>query len=209
MVRCTMGVEFYNEGVQTSQIIALETLIFIFGALLTLIGLLGGGFEAKEIKIPKIAGIGRLISLIFGLSLIWFGYNLSLNDNAKDKSIDNSNQREESGLQVYFTIQDELIMDDFISDYEGQTAVYINGLLIGTVTISSTYPLSSITASMPNEGRYDYYLEGSARITDYGGNVSDIYCMGNGTIDVESGKVYQIIGRYDANQCVMMLRQKI
>jgi PAN domain len=48
----------------------LQTLSFIFGALLLLVGILGGGFEIKEVKIPLIATGGRVVSSIVGVVFI-------------------------------------------------------------------------------------------------------------------------------------------
>jgi hypothetical protein len=48
----------------------LQTLSFIFGALLLLVGILGGGFEIKEVRIPTIATGGRVVSSIAGLVFI-------------------------------------------------------------------------------------------------------------------------------------------
>jgi hypothetical protein len=48
----------------------LETLSFIFGALLFLVGLIGGGFEVKELKLPKVGWPIRLISIIVGAFFI-------------------------------------------------------------------------------------------------------------------------------------------
>lgn len=44
----------------------LQTLSFIFGALLLLVGLIGGGFEVKELKLPKVGWPIRLISIMLG-----------------------------------------------------------------------------------------------------------------------------------------------
>ena len=49
----------------------LQTLSFLFGALLLLVGIVGGGLEIKELKIPKIATWGRVVSSIVGL--VFFG----------------------------------------------------------------------------------------------------------------------------------------
>ena len=50
-----------------------QSIIFIFGGLLIVIGVLGGGFEIKELKVPKIAGINRALSLIGGILLVGIG----------------------------------------------------------------------------------------------------------------------------------------
>src|SRR5262249_27765316 len=44
-----------------------QTLSFIFGALLLLVGILGGGFEVKEVKIPQISRTGRWLASAAGL----------------------------------------------------------------------------------------------------------------------------------------------
>lgn len=57
-----------------------ETLTFIFGALLLLIGILGGGFEVKELKVPKVGWSIRLISVIVGAFFIAMslGFNVTI-----------------------------------------------------------------------------------------------------------------------------------
>ena len=52
----------------------IETLSFILGALLVLAGILGGGFEIKEVKIPKISGVTRFIAMVVGLAFIGFAF---------------------------------------------------------------------------------------------------------------------------------------
>ena len=53
-----------------------QTVVFIFGGILMLIGILGGGFEVKELKVPKVAGAARLVSLIAGVVLLGVGITL-------------------------------------------------------------------------------------------------------------------------------------
>jgi hypothetical protein len=50
--------------------VTIEILSFILGALLLLTGILGGGFEAKEVKIPKISGSARIIAAVAGVVFI-------------------------------------------------------------------------------------------------------------------------------------------
>lgn len=54
----------------------LHTLAFVFGALLLLIGLLGGGFEVKELKLPKVGWSIRLISITVGMFFLAIGLNV-------------------------------------------------------------------------------------------------------------------------------------
>lgn len=177
-----------------------ETLAFIFGALLILIGILGGGFEAKEIKIPKIAGIARLFSFIVGISFIGLGFSMPINGGLQNGTSDNSNQ------PVYFTIQDEIRAEDISNGYEGQTTVHIDGRSVGTITVNPSFPKSSITVSMQKKGRYKYVVETSAHLNN-NENATIVNCIGDGEIDVDSGKAYQVEGRYDGNKCILWLNQ--
>ncbi len=66
----------------------LHTLTFVFGALLLLIGLLGGGFEIKELKLPKVGWSIRLISIIVGAVFIAIGLNvIEIHRGIPDQSI--------------------------------------------------------------------------------------------------------------------------
>ena len=38
------------------------------------VGILGGGFEVKELKIPQVAGAARILSLIVGIALLGVGF---------------------------------------------------------------------------------------------------------------------------------------
>ena len=46
---------------------SIEIIGFIFGCLLLFIGVVGGGIEVKEIKVPKISNVMRVISVILGI----------------------------------------------------------------------------------------------------------------------------------------------
>ena len=52
---------------------SVEILAFIFGCLLILVGVLGGGFEIKELKIPKVGNGVRLVAVVCGLVFIVLG----------------------------------------------------------------------------------------------------------------------------------------
>jgi hypothetical protein len=54
---------------------------FLFGALLFLIAILGGGFEVKEIKIPRVSLLGRSISTVVGGAFICLGLVVTAQEN--------------------------------------------------------------------------------------------------------------------------------
>src|SRR5262245_53541328 len=56
----------------------LDTMAFVLGVLLIATGVLGGGLEVKELKLPRISGTARLGSAIVGLALVVLGLSINL-----------------------------------------------------------------------------------------------------------------------------------
>jgi hypothetical protein len=54
-------------------------LAIVLGAFLLLIGILGGGFEIKEIKIPRVGRIPRGLSVSLGLLMVFLGMRVAPN----------------------------------------------------------------------------------------------------------------------------------
>lgn len=54
----------------------LDVLAFGFGALLLLVGIFGGGFEIKELKLPKVTWLPRLATGFFGFMFIMVGVSV-------------------------------------------------------------------------------------------------------------------------------------
>jgi hypothetical protein len=57
--------------------INLEVMFFIFGAFLVLTAILGGGFEVRELKIPTVSVVVRILSGVSGLVFVVIGIGLS------------------------------------------------------------------------------------------------------------------------------------
>jgi hypothetical protein len=49
---------------------SLQTLAFLLGCGLIVIAIVGGGIEAKEVKVPKLSPIPRILSAFFGIGLV-------------------------------------------------------------------------------------------------------------------------------------------
>ena len=49
---------------------SIDTMAFILGGLLVAVALLGGGLEVRELKIPSVGRIGRLLCFIVGAVFI-------------------------------------------------------------------------------------------------------------------------------------------
>jgi len=52
----------------------LPMMSFIFGALLLAVGILGGGFEVKEVKVSNVTTTGRILAGLFGAAFIVLGF---------------------------------------------------------------------------------------------------------------------------------------
>jgi hypothetical protein len=52
----------------------LQAMSFIFGALLLAVGILGGGFEVKEIKISNVSTSGRIFAGLAGVVFVVLGF---------------------------------------------------------------------------------------------------------------------------------------
>jgi hypothetical protein len=53
-----------------------NVLVFGFGAILLLVGILGGGFELRELKVPKVSRVPRAVAGIMGFLFITWGVEL-------------------------------------------------------------------------------------------------------------------------------------
>lgn len=54
----------------------LNLIAFLFGAILLAVAILGGGFELKELKVPKVSWFPRLISAFVGMFFVVLGIGL-------------------------------------------------------------------------------------------------------------------------------------
>jgi hypothetical protein len=156
---------------------------FLLGGILVLIGILGGGFEVKELKVPQIKGFARLFCIVGGVLFISLGVGL--------KSIDlpsNSQppSRNSSGL-VYFTVRDEL-GEGQVSE---QVRILINGREMGTLTVNEHYQKATVTVTVPNDGDYSYVIEAIAVFRE-GDQLREINGVGQGTISVKNGNLYEL-----------------
>ncbi len=56
---------------------SVDLAVFIFGAILLSIGILGGGFELKEISVPKVGPIARGLAAVAGVVFIAMGISFA------------------------------------------------------------------------------------------------------------------------------------
>ena len=87
----------------------LHILAFIIGGVLAVVGILGGGLEIKELKVPSINPVTRGLAVIVGLLFVGLGIYLDIMDKSKQspdigkestQTISTDNAKAESGVPL-------------------------------------------------------------------------------------------------------------
>ena len=166
-----------------------EIVPFVFGVMLILIGILSGGFEVRELKIPKVGPGVRILAAVGGLAFITLGIGIQCRDTTPEKA---------NSSPVNFTISD-VIGDEQVSE---QITVVIDGRNVGDLTVNEQDPRSTITVTVPREGKYSYVLDASAV---FKGDNAELHGVGQGTIDVKSEKAFTARGCVSGNRWIATL----
>lgn len=174
-------------------------LLLILGGLLMLISIIGGGFEVKEIKIPKIGSWARILAGITGIILLIVGVELSdldrhvpgVNTNPVEYAPGfGANPEGTTQSAITFSLRDELGQGT-VSE---QVRVIVDGKEEGTLTVNEHYPTSRIAITVPSAGRYSYALEVRTVFINENGEQVEIIGGGQGSITVSDGKVFELRG---------------
>ncbi len=57
---------------------SLETMVFVLGGIFLATGVFGGGIEIKELKLPQINGVARIVSAVVGLAFVTLALAINL-----------------------------------------------------------------------------------------------------------------------------------
>ena len=74
-----------------------EELAFLLGGLLVLIGLLGGGLEIRELKIPPVSNTSRLLAFIVGIAFTFMAFIFHINAGPSGNA---ANSNSDTGVQM-------------------------------------------------------------------------------------------------------------
>lgn len=173
-----------------------EIVVLMLGGLLLLTAIVGGGFEIKEAKIPKIGGGARALAGIFGVVLILFGINMLYvkEPDYKNQGVTNRSPDTNSDA-VTFTIKDDL----GASQVSEQVRIIIDGRVVGDLTVTEYFPSAKIEVAVPRPGSHSYALQATAVFRDNEGNQFEYNGAGQGNIDVSSGKHFQLASTISGN----------
>lgn len=166
----------------------IETVVFVFGGILLLIGILGGGFEVKELKIPKVTMVPRLLASIVGLVFIGVGISM-MGGETKPGSSAGEPAVESQAEAIEFTIHDH-IGENQVSE---QVTVIIDGKNVGNLTVNEHYPSSKLMVTVPQRGQHSYTIDARA-VFKSGEELVEYAGVGQGMINVESQKSFDVQG---------------
>ena len=167
----------------------IEAISFIFGILLIGTSLLGGGFQAREINVPKIGNTGRIVCAVLGGAFIVLGIVLNPAPKSANSAESTTNPKEGDnwiGFQVINRLGEKQVSE--------QVRVVIDGQVKGTITVSELHPQADLLVSIPRAGRYHYQLIVSTVFMGKNNELVDVDGAGEGYINVTNGAIYELEG---------------
>ena len=179
---------------------------FVFGGLLLFVGMLGGGFEVKELKVPKV-GIGvRVASVAVGILFVCLGFSGPMEGSLQPSG------SHDSGVALAATPQDEPVdftLTDQLGDRElsEQVTVLVDGRNVGNLTVNQDYPNSRLMVTVPKPGQHSYTLEAVA-VFNVQGTAVQYVGAGQGMINVSHGKVYFLSGTFTGNTWLVSIQEQ-
>lgn len=179
----------------------LEILSFILGGVLVLVGVIGGGFELKEFKIPTVKWPTRLFAIIVGLIFISLGLGL-YSGNTQGAQEDSADVQPSAFSAIHFNINDRL-GEGQVSE---QVTVLINGRIVGTLTVDEYHPNATMSVTVPRAGQYSYTVEATA-VFNVQGQLLRYPGVGQGLLDVEANKVFDLAGSVSGNTWLITIME--
>jgi hypothetical protein len=180
------------------NILNIQLITFAFGAMLLLIGILGGGFEVKELKIPQVGRVPRFLAASVGALFIILGVGMESKGSSPTPPVSSPSSA------VDFMIHDAL-GEDQVSE---QITILIDGKSVGTLTVNEYHPNARITVTVPQSGRYSYTAEATA-VFHINGRLHPYAGTGQGMIDVKPGKNFRLAGSMSGNTWLISLMDNI
>ncbi len=187
-----------------------NTVILGFGAVLLLVGILGGGFEIKEFKVPKVGPAPRVLSTIAGAFFVILAVGLQASDVSARGGVDKTTYvQPASSVQstpnvqpspVEFTIYDRLTEGGVTE----QVTVLIDGRVKGQFTVDRQNPESMLAVTVPASGRYSYTVESKTLMPREGG-LYEYDGAGQGMINVVDGKRFDLAVTFSGSTWLLTL----
>ena len=185
----------------------LPVVAFIFGGILLFVGVLGGGFELKELKVPKVGTGVRVLSAIVGLLFICVGFSTATGPSPPDSGVTHEavvhpDPPPPPAEPVDFFLTDQL-GDEEVSE---QVTVLVDGRDVGNLTVNETYPTSRLKVTVL-PGQHSYTAEATAVFDDQG-TPFEYRGVGQGMINVRAGKTYSLRGSVSGNTWLVSIEEE-
>jgi hypothetical protein len=182
----------------------IELLAFIFGIVLLFIAIVGGGFELRELKVPRVGRVARIVSAVAGVIFLALGFSgSSVSKSAEPPPASQTpapTAPPPSPDPVYFAVHDELGELQITE----QVTVHIDGRMVGTLTVDTVHPSSEVAVTLPEAGRYDYVLR-STTVFDHDGEPVEVPGYGSGQIDVKDGSSFSVVAEVGEQELLLAL----
>jgi len=174
--------------------------LLLFGGVLLLIAIVGGGFEVNQLKIPKVERAARLFAGIGGVLFVILGMSIGDTSASRGESPPRFSAQNESRNQIssriQFIIFDELEPHHIASGQSEQALIRIDGIPVGALTVNEHFPKSEMLVNVANEGQHSFAIEATA-VFRINNTPMEINCFGTGMIDVVNGSRFLFEARYD------------
>ena len=170
-----------------------ETVLFIFGCVLIFIAIVGGGFEAKELKIGQVNQSIRAIAALVGLIAVGLGMWLHFQPSGSKSGADG----------VTFNVVDNLSTNQI----EETAVIEIDGKVAGTIKLDSQVPRVSLPITLPTDGSHNYHVRDAVMFENPVDHTHVILKgEGQGTIDVRQGSLFMLRANTIEGSDVLTLR---
>jgi len=173
--------------------------LFLFGGVMLLTAIVGGGLEIERFKIPKVGWLPRILAGSVGGFLILLGVGMGLASSPTQPVTQDPPANQPVIVQdavlpaVSFTIHDELGQAQVAERVE----VSIDGEQVGVLNLDlQTQSFADLDLSVGQAGMHTYKLVTRTVFMDEYGNAWQIDGRGHGTIDVEPGAEFNLWGDY-------------
>lgn len=167
----------------------INNIAFIAGIVLLTLSLIGGGIEIKEIRIPHIGNIPRIMSFLSGITLMVIGLKLS------GFSMHDIIPKNE----ISFKIATDINSGAGNKEIKNFLKIFVDSKHIGNIELDEKKPSDLILGKVSKEGEYDYNISGYTIFAE----ASDFrYPLeGIGKINIKNGSYFLIeaIAPFDAS----------
>jgi hypothetical protein len=142
------------------------------------------------------------MAALFGLIFNYVGLTMKSEETAKtDLNVPISNAS--SSNQIEFRIHD-LLGANQISE---QITIIIDGKNVGNLTVNEQYPSSNLLVNVSQTGQHSYTLE-THSIFNVDGTQQEFVGAGQGMINVENGKNFDLIGSIAGTNWILSMVER-